>query len=44
MKTMWRACALIDGDALRSAQEAQDALAAQRIIRRALFSAGSAQE
>jgi xylose isomerase len=44
MKTLWHACALIDGDALRSAQEAQDALAAQRIIRRALLSAGSTQE
>jgi xylose isomerase len=37
MKTMWRACELIDGDALRAAQDAQDALAAQRIIRRALL-------
>lgn len=43
MKTMWRACALIDDDALRAAQEAQDALAAQRIIRRALLAAGQEQ-
>ena len=43
MKTMWRACELIDGDALSAAQEAQDALAAQRIIRRALLAAGPGQ-
>jgi xylose isomerase len=43
MKTMWRACALIDDDALRAAQEAQDALAAQRVIRRALLAAGDEQ-
>jgi len=44
MKTLWRACGLIDDDALRSAQDAQDALAAQRIIRRALLSAGHGQD
>jgi xylose isomerase len=43
MKTMWRACELIDHDALGAAQEAQDALAAQRIIRRALLAAGPEQ-
>ena len=40
---MWRACELIDHDALATAQEAQDALAAQRVIRRALLAAGQEQ-
>jgi xylose isomerase len=44
MKVFWRACQLIDDDALRSAQDAQDAMAAQRIIRRALLSAGQEQD
>lgn len=43
MKTMWRACELIDHDALSAAQEAQDALAAQRVIRHALLAAGQEQ-
>jgi xylose isomerase len=43
MKTMWRACELIDHDTLATAQEAQDALAAQRVIRRALLAAGQEQ-
>lgn len=43
MKAMWRACELIDHDALSAAQEAQDALAAQRVIRRALLAAGQEQ-
>lgn len=44
MKTLWRACGRIDDDALRAAQEAQDALAAQRVIRRALLSTGRGQD
>ena len=44
MKMMWRACGLIDEDALRAAQEAQDALAAQRIARKALLAAGAGQD
>lgn len=43
MKAMWRACELIDHDALSAAQEAQDALVAQRVIRRALLAAGQEQ-
>ena len=43
MTLMWRACDLIDHTALSAAQEAQDALAAQRIIRRALLAAGQEQ-
>lgn len=43
MKAMWRACELIDHDALSAAQEAQDALAAQRVVRRALLAAGQEQ-
>lgn len=43
MKAMWRACELIDHDALSAAQEAQDALAAQRIVRHALLAAGQEQ-
>jgi xylose isomerase len=39
MQTMWRASQVIDEAALRAAQEAQDALAAQRIVRAALLSA-----
>jgi xylose isomerase len=39
MQTLWRASQTIDEVELRAAQEAQDALAAQRIVRRALFSA-----
>lgn len=41
MQMFWRACGLIDDDALRSAQDAQDALAAQRIARQALLAAGA---
>lgn len=41
MQLLWRACGLIDDAALRAAQEAQDALAAQRIVRQALLAAGA---
>lgn len=39
MQTLWRALQTIDEAELRAAQEAQDALAAQRIVRTALLSA-----
>jgi xylose isomerase len=41
MQTFWRALQLIERAGLRAAQDAQDALAAQRIVRRALLSAGT---
>ena len=39
MKAFWRACGLLDREALRAAQESQDALAAQRIAKHALYTA-----
>lgn len=39
MQTIWHALQAIDEAGLRAAQEAQDALAAQRIVRKALLSA-----
>jgi xylose isomerase len=39
MKAFWRACQLLDRDALRAAQERQDALTAQKIAKRALYAA-----
>ncbi|MBB5136440.1 xylose isomerase [Thermocatellispora tengchongensis] len=41
MKTIHRALGLVDREALAAAQQAQDALAAQRIVQRALLSAGA---
>jgi xylose isomerase len=38
MRAIYRALDLVDRDALRAAQRAQDALAAQRIVRKALLS------
>jgi xylose isomerase len=39
MQALWRTLRVIDEEKLRAAQEAQDALAAQRIIRKALLAA-----
>jgi xylose isomerase len=39
MRTIWRALEVLDVDALAEAQARQDALAAQRIARKALLSA-----
>jgi len=39
MQALWRTLRVIDEEELRAAQEAQDALAAQRIIRKALLAA-----
>lgn len=41
MRTIWRALDLLDTAELAAAQERQDALAAQRIVRRALLAAGA---
>ena len=41
MQALWRILQVIDDTKLRAAQEAQDALAAQRIIRAALLAADS---
>lgn len=43
MQTMWRALQVLDTKALAVAQEAQDAMAAGRIARRALLQAGSTE-
>jgi xylose isomerase len=44
MKIFWRALRHIDAEQLRAAQNSQDALAAQRTVRRALLSAGAGAE
>jgi xylose isomerase len=43
MKTIHRALGLLDHEALAAAQQAQDALAAQRVVHRALLAAGDDQ-